>query len=303
VSSTKRILTGLGAVLLVVVLGGAVFVYTKVSSFDASMDRVYDVPVPSLVRSTDPAVLARGHHLVESVAPCATSSCHGTNLGGGKVIVMGPLGSYSGPNLTESGLGAAYTDGEFVRLIRHGIKKDGRSVLFMPAGDFNWMSESDVVAVVSYLRSVPPVERANQPTHIGLIGKILDRMDKLPMDIARRIDHDHIEMAPATAPTAEFGRFLARGCYSCHGKTLSGGPIPGAPASFPVPLNITPHPTGIQGWTYEDFDRLLTAGVRKNGEKLKPFMPIDAYGKLDEVEKRALFAFLLTLPPLPFGGR
>jgi hypothetical protein len=299
----KRIGMGLGVVVLLGALGGGLFAYAKVSAFDASMNRVYDVPVSTLVRSTDAVVLARGKHLALSVAPCANTDCHGPDLAGGKLIEMGPLGTMAGPNVTEAGLGASYTDGELGRLVRHGIKKDGRSVRFMPARDFNWMPESDVVAVISYVRSLPSVERPNRSTHVGTIGKILDRMDQLPMDIARRMDHSHIERAPAPAPTAEYGRFIARACDGCHGKTLSGGRIPGAPASFPTPLNITPHETGIKGWTYEDFERLLTQGIRKNGKAIDPFMPIDAYANFDEVEKRALFAHLMTLPPTPFGGR
>jgi hypothetical protein len=299
----KRISIGLGAVLLVAILGGGIFAYTKVAAFDRSMDHVYAVPVAELVRSADPVMLARGRHLAESVAPCANGDCHGSDLGGGKLIEMGPLGTMAGPNITEAGLGAAYTDGELARLLRHGIKKDGRSVLFMPSRDFNWMPESDLVAVISYVRSMPAVERPNQPSHVGLIGKVLDRMDQLPMDIARRIDHSHIEFSPPPAPTPAVGRFIGRACDKCHGKTLSGGPIPGAPASFPVPLNITPHESGIKGWTYEDFDRLLVQGIRKNGKMIDPFMPIDAFGKYDEIEKRALFAYLMTVPPTPFGGR
>lgn len=299
----KRILKGLGVVVLLVVIGGGMFAYTKVSAFDASVDKVYDVPVPVLVRSTDPVVLARGKHLAESVAPCANGDCHGPDLGGGKLIKMGPLGTMSGPNITDGGLGAAYTDGDLARLIRHGLKKDGRSVRFMPTTDFNWMPESDVVAVVSFVRSKPPVDRPNGLMQVGVLGKVLDRLDQLPMDIARRIDHSNVGLAPPATPTADFGRYIGRACDGCHGKTLTGGRIPGAPSSFPVPLNITPDETGIKGWTYEDFDRLLVQGIRKNGKKIDPFMPIDAFGNYDDVEKRALFAYLMTLPPRPFGGR
>jgi hypothetical protein len=299
----KRILKGLGVVVVLLVVVGGAFAYSKVSAFDASIDKIYDVPIPVLVRSTDPLVLARGKHLAESVARCANGDCHGPDMAGGKVIAMGPLGTMTGPNITEGGLGAAYTDGELARLVRHAVKKDGRSVRFMPSMDFNWLPESDVVAVVSFVRSLPPRDKPNGTMHVGFLGKILDRQDLLPMDIARRIDHANVELAPPAAPTADFGRYLGRACDSCHGKTQSGGRIPGAPASFPVPLNITPHETGIKGWTYDDFDRLLVQGIRKNGKQLDPFMPIDAFGKYDDVEKRALFAYLMALPPTPFGGR
>jgi hypothetical protein len=96
---------------------------------------------------------------------------------------------------------------------------------------------------------------------------------------------------------------LSRVCVGCHGEHLSGGPIPGAPSSIPIPANITKHDTGIKDWTFADFDRLITQGVKKNGNKLNPFMPIEAFGKMNEVEKQALWAFLQSLPPAPFGGR
>lgn len=299
----KRIGIGFGVLVLVVVAGGGLFAHAKISAFDASIDHVYDLPIPTVVRSTDPAVIARGKHLAESVGPCAAGDCHGPDLGGGKVTEMGPLGTMGAPNLTESGLGAAYTDGELARLLRHGVKKDGRSVRFMPVTDFNWLPESDLVAVISFVRSVPPVERPSHAMQVGALGKVLDRLDQIPMDVARRIDHSNVEMGPPPAPTAAYGRFVGRSCSGCHGKTLSGGPIPGAPSSFAVPLNITPHETGLKGWTYEDFDRLLTTGVRKNGKKVDPLMPVESFGKLEEIEKRALFAYLQSVPAVPFGGR
>jgi hypothetical protein len=89
----------------------------------------------------------------------------------------------------------------------------------------------------------------------------------------------------------------------CHGEHLSGGPIPGAPASLPVPLNLTPDESGLRDWSYEDFDRLLTTGVRRNGQALEPFMPYESFARYDEVQKRALWSFLQSLPPTPFGQR
>jgi mono/diheme cytochrome c family protein len=297
----KRI--GLGVVALVVVLGGSAGVYAKMqaSSFDASMDKVYDVPLPTVTRSTDPIVLARGKHLVDSVAACATRDCHGTDLGGGKTLEMGPLGTLSGPNVTQ--MAALYSDAELARLVKHGIKKDGRSVRFMPVQDFDWLPESDVAAVVSYLRTVPKVDRPNGKIEIGLLGKVLDRRGQIILDVAGRIDHAHVESAPAPTPNAEYGKYVVRLCTGCHGEHLSGGPIPGAPPSVPTPLNLTPHETGLKGWTYADFDKLLTIGVRKNGKQLDPCMPIQAFGQMDDTEKKALWAALESLPPAPFGGR
>jgi hypothetical protein len=79
--------------------------------------------------------------------------------------------------------------------------------------------------------------------------------------------------------------------------------LPGAPKSMAVPLNITPHETGIKEWTYEDFDKMLVTGIRKNGKSLAKFMPVEAFGKMSELEKKALWAYLRTVPPVPLGNR
>jgi hypothetical protein len=248
-------------------------------------------------------VLALGKHIAEAIMPCGVGDCHGPDLGGGKRMEMGPLGSFQAPNVSAGGLGAAYSDGELARLIRHGIKKDGRSVLFMPSHDVEWLPDSDLVALISYIRTLPPVSKPNGSIELGTLAKILDRMEMIPLDIARRIDHEKAGRGPAPSPTKEYGALLGRACTGCHGATLSGGPIPGAPPELPVPSNLTPDATGLKGWTFEDFRRLMEHGIRKNGKKLDPFMPIEAFGKQDEVEKRALFAWLQSLPPIPFGNR
>jgi mono/diheme cytochrome c family protein len=299
----KRVLKWVGLVLGVVLVAAAVFGALQVRGFNASMAKVYDVPPPAIARSTDPAVLARGKHVAESVAGCASADCHGADLAGGKTVTFGPIGTITGPNITPAGHGGAYSDGELARLILHGIKRDGRSVLFMPSTDINWLPDEDIQAVISYLRTVPPVAKPDGEISVGVLGKVLDRGDKLPLDVARRIDHQHRTTAPAPAPTAAYGAFLSRVCVGCHGEHLSGGPIPGAPSSIPIPKNITTHETGIKGWTYGDFDRLITQGVKKDGTKLNPFMPVETFGKMNDVEKHALWAHLEAVPPLPFGGR
>lgn len=299
----KRILIGAGGLVGALVIGGAAFAGFHVYRFGASMEKVYDVPVPAVTVSTDPAVLARGLHLSDAVAGCTNEDCHGADLGGGKKMEFGPLGTITGPNISKGGLGAAYSPGELFRLIRHGLKKDGRSVRFMPSNEMGWLPDSDIVAVISYLSSLPPVTKPNGPTELGALAKILDRLEMLPLDVARKIDHQNPEVGGPPAATAEYGRHLAKLCTGCHGPKLSGGPIPGAPPELPIPSNITPDASGIKGWGYEDFDRLLVAGVRKNGKKLDPFMPIPGFGKMDETEKKALWAYLSTLAPLPFGGR
>jgi hypothetical protein len=298
----KQILVGAAVALGIAVAAVAGFAGVQSSAYDASLDKVYDVPIPTVARSTDPEVLARGKHVVDAIAGCTSADCHGSDLGGGRTVELGPLGRFTGPNVSNGGLGLAYSDGELARLIRHGIKRDGRSVQFMPVQNFRWLPDDDVAAIVSYLRSTPAVERPNGPIAFTTLGKVLDRRGLVALDVARRIDHAAYEAPPRPSPSAAYGRFLANACTDCHGEHLSGGRIPGAPSSLPIPLDLTPHEDGLARWTFADFDRALTVGVKPSGEKLNPFMPA-GLGKLDDTEKHALWAYLQGIPARPFGQR
>jgi mono/diheme cytochrome c family protein len=299
----KKVLLGVGALLGVGLLGSGAFAYSLSSAYADSMNKVYDVPLREVARSTEPAVLARGQHLAKSLGGCAVAECHGADLAGGKTITMGPLGTVTAPNITGAGFGAVYNDGELARLIQHGIKKDGRSVTFMPMQEHGWLPDADVDAIISYLRSLPDVSKANGPMEVGLLGKILDRKDAVVLDVARRIDHAKKETPPTPEPTAAYGQYIGRTCLGCHGDHLSGGPIPGAPSDIPIPSNITPHDTGLASWSYEDFTKLLDTGTRKNGQQLNPFMPLEMLTNMDDIERKALWAHLQSVPPRPFGNR
>jgi mono/diheme cytochrome c family protein len=288
----------------VAALGLGSFVFAKTSAFNASLDKVYDVPLPKIERTTDPARLARGEHLAHTVMPCADSGCHGNDLGGGKITEMGPIGTFVAPNITMGGLGAAYSDGELARLLAHGVKKDGRGIRFMPSHESNWLPDDDIAATISYVRTLPPQTKQNPGMKIGLLGKVLDQLGKIPIDVARRVDHQHIVKGPAPTADAGYGTYLARLCTGCHGEGLAGGPIPGAPPSMPVPLNLTPDETGLSGFSLDDFKQVLTTGKRKkDGRQLDPMMPVESFGQFDDVEMQALFSYLQSLPKRPFGNR
>lgn len=294
--SILRIILGL---LLSVLAFATAFAMINVVLFDRSTSKVYDIPLPSVVASNDPAVIARGRHLVDSLGKCR--QCHGESLASGKDVAHGPFGVSRGGNLTSGKHGIEYSDAELARLIKHGVKRDGRTVLYMPSNETAWWPMDDVVALISYLRTVPRTDGLPGKVDFGFFAKFFDRLGLIELDIARHIDHNREETPPAPAPTAEYGAYIARLCTRCHGEQLSGGPLPGAPPSLPVPSNLTPHPSGLVDWTFEDFDKLLTQGIRKNGEPLDPFMSLGAVSKLDDTEKRALWAHLRSLPPRDLG--
>jgi len=301
--TVKKALLGIGGVILLGLGGGGLFVWNEVRLVNASLEKVYDVPAQDLKIEASPEMLARGKHLATSLGSCSMTDCHGSDLAGGREMNLGPMGTMTAPNITPAGVAAAYSDGELARLIQHGLKKDGTSLQFMPAHEVNWLPDSDVQAIVAYVRTVKPVNKPNGPFRVGLLAKILDRQDAFVLDVARRIDHENRDIAPPPAPTAAYGEYIGRLCLGCHGETLSGGPLPGAPPELPIPLNLTPHETGMKSYTYEDFIRLLETGTMKNGKKLDKFMPYESLKNMDSIERKALWEYLRALPPIEFGNR
>ena len=92
---------------------------------------------------------------------------------GGLRMDLAPFGTYPTGNLTsdkETGLGN-WTDDEIKRTITKGILKDGTRLLPFPMdwASFSTMKESDLNAIVAYLRTVPPVKnKVPRPTRTVL---------------------------------------------------------------------------------------------------------------------------------------
>ena len=297
----KRILKwtgiGIGALILLVVVVAAI----QIVRFDRAMAAAVDVPEVNIVASPDSTVLARGQHVASSFGGC--TACHGADLSGTPPESFGPIGVMSPPNLTsgQGGVAANYTDQQLARAIRYGVRHDGTSLMFMPTEEHIWWPDSDLQAVVSYVRSVPPVDVQREPSGTGALGKILTGFGIMDFRSAIAVQKLDVGTPPDPEPTARYGQFLALGCRGCHGEHFSGGPIPGAPADLPVPTNITPHETGVGNWTFDDFKRLLATGTRPDGTRIDPFMPIENLNRMSELEKTALWEYLQSLEPRPYG--
>lgn len=218
----KKILLNALAIVILIIAGLYLYV-------ESSWDKKYDWPGPPLKSSTDSAVIAKGKYLVNGPAHCV--SCHVSNFGdmmaadSGKVVQlkggikfpMGPLGNLFTRNLTpdkKTGLGR-YTDEQIFRMMRHGIRPDGMASipLLMP---FWKMADDDQIAIVSYLRSLDPVEHEVPEPQWTFLGKVVRTFSSTFKPIEKP---DAPVKAPPMAPTIERGRYLAMyvgNCVGCH---------------------------------------------------------------------------------------
>jgi mono/diheme cytochrome c family protein len=311
----KKLLKRLGLGVLGLVIAGGLGL---VGFAQLRWDRTFEAPSPALRASTDSAVIARGRYLAYGPAACVachTARADGPRVEAGEELPLTgnhewsfPLGTFRSPNITPdsaTGIGTR-TDAQLVRMLRYGVRHDGRAALpFMP---FHNMSDEDLVAVISFLRSQPPVRNVVQPHEPSLLGKAMLAL------VVRPSGPDGTP--PATSPagvTVERGQYLANSvadCAGCHtvrnmmngayvGARFSGGgpfSIDDDPDHVFVPPNLTPDPkTGrITSWTEEQFVARFRAG-RLLGKSPMPWVTL---GKMTDDDLRSIFRYLKSLPPV-----
>lgn len=297
--------------ILAVVLAVAIIALVAIYAISGwRINRTYAIePEPvSIPAADDRAAIARGEYLVKAITKCV--DCHGAGLEGDTFNDDLLFGRLIASNLTagEGGVGRDYTDADWVRSIRHGVGPDGKPLLFMPSVEYYPLSDADLSALIAYVKSVPPVDNPDLPgNRVGPLGRFLFLSGQLDLLPAEKIDHDAPRPdAPAAGRTVAYGRYLATtgGCIGCHGPTFSGGPIPGAPPEIPPARNLTPDAeTGLGAWTIADFEIALRTGKRPDGTQLSEFMPWKATARMTDQDLEAVWLFLRSLPPKPWGGR
>jgi mono/diheme cytochrome c family protein len=302
----KKVMKWTGLVILAILAGIAIVTAT-------SQHKKYTAPYPQIKASKDLAVIARGKHLVLDIAHCA--DCHSqTNvdslvemglevpLSGGRVFAL-PVGNIYTKNITqdkETGIGN-YTDAEIARSLRYGVHPDGTAVFdFMP---FHNISNEDMTAIISYLRTQSPVHNEVPQHTLNPVGKIINAFMIKPVgpseEIAERVIPD---------TTASYGRYLVHNlanCGGCHTKRDIKGALIGEPFAGGKPMkknglttltppNLTPHPSSrIYGWTEDMFVKRFRMGrLIEHSE-----MPWNTFKRMNDTELKAIYRYLKTVKP------
>lgn len=254
--------------------------------------------------------VARGEYLAKA-ADCI--ACHTTP--GGKPFAGGlafklPFGTIYSSNITadaETGIGR-YTDDEFVRAVRDGIRKDGQHLYpAFPYTSYTELSRADVLAIKAWLFSQPSVRQANRPNDLGFP---FDQRWAMGFWNAAFFRSHRFEPDPARSPEWNAGAYLAgplAHCSECHtprnlgfglnhGQALSGETVNGWRA-----WNITADPVhGIGGWSDDALASYLGTGHADGHAAAAGPMgeAVDhSLQHLDRQDIDALVAWLRTVPP------
>jgi mono/diheme cytochrome c family protein len=263
------------------------------------------------------AELTRGKYIFGATGGCG---CH-TEPGKGKPVNAGgrridaPFGTVYSTNITpdrQTGIGT-WTDEQIITATRLGRRPNGERILPLhPFMAFNGMAEGDLKALVAYLRSLPPVNRQNQPKKITVP---LFESVFLPAWLAAFSSGE--TPPPPAAPTAGLarGEYLVRSvghCGECHtprgisqaldnSRFLAGNDnLPGKS----VAPNITPDPqTGLR-WSIEEIVEYLGSGNKPDGDLAGGTMAevihgtTAGYKDMTRADLTTIAQYLKSIPPV-----
>jgi mono/diheme cytochrome c family protein len=256
--------------------------------------------------------IKRGEYLANGILMCMT--CHSprdttkpgfppieSRKGSGAILYDTKEARLVSPNITpdkETGAGN-WTDDMLARAIREGVGHDGRALsLPMYWNSFRELSDEDLASVVVYLRTITPVKnklpkrRFSAEREKELQGK----PQPLQATVAARDLSDLLNRGRYYIGTADCGG-CHTGWYKRNPGFFGGGNKLESlhDTSYVFSSNITPHETGLKGWTAKTFINVIRTG---KGGMLKPQMPWVAYRNMTDEDLTAVLMALQQLVPV-----
>lgn len=273
-----------------------------------------DPVAPSSIQPRGQALVARGKYLT-AAADCA--ACHtapaGRPFAGGRAFAL-PFGTLYSSNITsdrKAGIGA-WSDAEFVRAVRQGVRRDGQELYpAFPYTAYTNLSTDDVLAIRAYLASIAPQAEAPPPNRLifpfnqrwGLRGWKLLYMPSQPL-----------AYEPQRSPEWNRGAYLVEGaghCGECHTpRTLFYGlrqsrKFAGATTQGWKAYNLTKDPiAGIGNWSIEEISTYLSTGrAAGRGTASGPMAEVVdlSLSRLDPSDIRSIVTYLRTVPARSTG--
>ena len=251
------------------------------------LSQTFDVPLTDITVFGDRDGMAEGERLARTRG---CFGCHGDNASG-RIFFEFPDGTILiAPDVAM--LAQQYSDAELERVIRHGVRPDGTSVLLpMPSEMLFNLSDEDVGSIIGFLQSQTPRNDPLPETYLGPVARVMllaFKQETGTILAAESIDHDAERLDPSPNNAEKFGEYIAMtSCSECHGQDLSG-------SSFGL---ISPPLTIVATYSLEDFTTLLRTGVPIGGRELDLMaeMSVDRFSHFTDLEIAALHEFLKTL--------
>jgi mono/diheme cytochrome c family protein len=255
----------LGLLLAVLVVVAAAYVLlNRTDSHEGVAPTIAGAPASA-------TLLARGEYLTKAADCVACHTVAGSDqpFAGGVAFKL-PFGTIYSSNISAdsaSGIGA-WSDEEFVRAVREGVRKDGQHLYpAFPYTSYTALSRQDVLAIKAYLLSLPPMARPNQANDLsfpfnqrwamGFWNAAFFKSQRFAADSSKSAQwNSGAYLATALGHCAECHTPRNLGFGLEHGKELAGAELQGWRA-----YNITADAEhGIGGWSDADIAAYLKSG-------------------------------------------
>ncbi len=252
----------------------------------------------------------RGSYLVNTIMTCG--NCHTPKGPNGDIADKAFSGGLSwdeppfkvtAANITpdkDTGIGT-WSDADIKKLLRTGLRPNGVPIAsVMPTGFYDIITDSDLDAIVAYLRTLKPIK-----------NKVPDPIYKFaaPPQIFPGGEQPYTQAMLDDKSKRGFYLATIGHCMECHTPMVKGRhdwaadlgrggfKFPG-PWGVSVSRNITSSKTkGIGNWTDAEVKRAITQGIDKDGNKLMPPMGFSYYSHMTDADLDAVIAWVRTLPP------
>jgi mono/diheme cytochrome c family protein len=254
-------------------------------------------------------LVAKGEYLARAGDCIACHTAPGDKLFAGRRAMLTPFGTLYTSNITpdpETGIGN-WTPDQFYGAMHTGRFPDG-GLLYpaMPFGSYTKVTREDSDAIFAYLKTVPPVRRANRPHDLQFPYN--NRSLILGW---RTLYFSEGEYRPDATKSDEWNRgaYLVGGlghCAMCHtainalggsseSEAFQGGLIP--MQNWYAPSLTSNKEAGLGDWSLKDISDLLRTGVSKRGVVYGPMAEVvyNSLQYLSDGDIRAMAVYLKSL--------
>lgn len=256
------------------------------------------------------AAIERGAYLARAGNCRACHTVAGGAAFAGGVRIDTPFGAVVAPNITpdlRTGIGP-WSAADFWRALHHGRGKNGRLLNpAFPYPSFTYVTREDSDALYAYLRSVPAVERPNDPSALRFPFNT-----QAALALWRALYFRPGELRPQPGQSTEWnrGRYLVLGlghCSACHSERdalggihaeaeFAGGLMPDS--KWYAPSLSSPGEAGVQAWPRNRVARLLKVGAADGATASGPMAEV-VYAStqhLDDADLEAIASYLAWIP-------
>ncbi|MCL6706402.1 cytochrome c [Pseudomonas sp. R2.Fl] len=297
-------LKGLGALVALGVVGGAVFLVVTAPERQPA-DHWANLGEPDLENG----------RRIFFAGGCASCHAPAGAEGDARLVLSGgaplksPFGTFHAPNISpdpEAGIGG-WTLAEFGDAMTRGIGRDGEHLYpSFPYNSYGRMSPKDINDLFGFLKTLPASDAVAPPHDLPFpfnVRLVLGGWKFLYLSDAPRV-----ELADADEELAR-GQYLVEGpghCGECHtprnalggfqaGRWLAGGPNPEGEGTIP---DITPGSRSIGAWSESDIAAYLETGFTPDYDSVGGSM-VEVQKNMAELpaaDREAIAAYLKAIP-------